>query len=60
MAKLLLPCIFIVGAFVYMLWEAKAQYLLPFFMCLIPVAVSGIFSLVDKVIEKSHMTKIGN
>ena len=60
MAKLLLPCIFIVGAFVYMLWEAKAQYLLPFFMCLIPVAVPGIFSLVDNVIEKSHMTKISN
>ena len=58
--KLLLPCIFIVGAAVYLLWEAKAQYLLPFFMCLIPVAVPGIFSIVDKVIEKSHMIKIRN
>lgn len=55
--QLLLPCIFIVGAAVYVLWEAKAQYLLPFFMCLIPVAASGIFSIVDKVIEKGKLVK---
>lgn len=55
--QLLLPCIFIVGAAVYVLWEAKAQYLLPFFMCLIPVAVPGIFSIADKVIEKGKLVK---
>lgn len=55
--QLLLPCIFIVGAAVYVLWEAKAQYLLPFFMCLIPVAAPGIFSIVDKVIEKGKLVK---
>ena len=55
--QLLLPCIFIIGAAVYVLWEAKAQYLLPFFMCLIPVAASGIFSIVDKVIEKGKLVK---
>ena len=55
--QLLLPCIFIVGAAVYVLWEAKAQYLLPFFMCLIPVAAPGIFSIVDKVIEKGKLFK---
>lgn len=55
--QLLLPCIFIVGAAVYVLWEAKAQYLLPFFMCLIPVAAPGIFSIVDKIIEKGKLVK---
>lgn len=55
--QLLLPCIFIVGAAVYVLWEAKAQYLLPFFMCLIPVAAPGIFSIVDKAIEKGKLVK---
>lgn len=55
--QLLLPCIFIVGAAVYVLWEAKAQYLLPFFMCLIPVAASGIFSIADKIIEKGKLVK---
>lgn len=55
--QLLLPCIFIIGAAVYVLWEAKAQYLLPFFMCLIPVAAPGIFSIVDKVIEKGKLVK---
>ena len=54
---LLMPCIFIVGAVVYLLWEAQAQYLLPFFMCLIPVAAPGIFSIVDKVIEKGKLVK---
>lgn len=54
---LLMPCIFIVGAVVYLLWEAQAQYLLPFFMCLIPVAVPGIFSIADKIIEKGKLVK---
>ena len=58
--QLLLPCIFIVGAAVYVLWEAKAQYLLPFFMCLIPVAAPGIFSIADKVIEKGKLVKTAN
>ena len=55
---LLLPCIFIIGAAVYVLWEAKAQYLLPFFMCLIPIATSGIFIIADKVIAKAKIIKV--
>lgn len=38
----LLPCLFIVGWAVYVLWEAQAQYAMPFFMMLIPVAGYGI------------------
>lgn len=36
--EIYLPCLFIVGFFVYLLWEAKAQYCLPFFTLLIPCA----------------------
>lgn len=39
---LVLPCTFFVGIIVYFLWEAKAQYVMPFFMCLIPISVYGL------------------
>lgn len=51
--ELILPCIFITGAFVYLLWEAKSQYIMPFFMMLIPLASIG-FSVASKGIKKSN------
>lgn len=42
---ILLPCCFIVGFTVYALWEAKSQYVMPFFMMLIPVAAYGVQEL---------------
>lgn len=39
---LIFPCIFILGFVLYVIWEAKAQYVMPFFMCLIPVSTIGI------------------
>ena len=50
--ELVLPCIFAVGFFVYVLWEAKAQYALPFFMVLIPMSILGFSSLADKLANK--------
>ena len=47
-------CIFAVGFFVYVLWEAKAQYTEPFFMFLIPMAACGaerIADLLDRIAE---------
>ena len=38
----LLPCIFFMGFFVYILWEAKGMYCMPFFFCLIPLAARGV------------------
>ncbi len=38
----LLPCIFFVGFFVYILWEAKGMYCMPFFFCLLPLAARGL------------------
>ncbi len=38
----LLPCVFFMGFFVYILWEAKGMYCMPFFFCLIPLAARGL------------------
>lgn len=51
MEAAIFPCIFIVGFVLYVLWEAKAQYLLPFFMCLIPMGAYG-FWQVKKIISR--------
>lgn len=53
-ASLMPACIFAVGFFVYLLWEAKAQYTEPFFMFLIPMAACGaerIAGLLDQIAE---------
>lgn len=53
-ASLMPACIFAVGFFVYVLWEAKAQYTEPFFMFLIPMAACGaerIAGLLDRIAE---------
>ena len=44
-----LPCVFIIGFFVYVLWEAQAQYLMPFFVWLIPCAVYGAVSVTSSI-----------
>lgn len=46
---LLLPCAFIVGAMVYVLWEAKAQYALPFFMMLPAISAYGFDYFIEKM-----------
>lgn len=51
MEHAVLPCLFIVGFVLYVLWEAKAQYLLPFFMCLIPMGAYG-FACTLETIER--------
>ena len=38
----LLPCVFFIGFFVYVLWEAKGMYCMPFFFCLLPLAARGL------------------
>ena len=40
-----LPCAFFMGFAVYVLWEAKGMYAMPFFFCLIPVAAQGLTKL---------------
>lgn len=53
-ASLMPACIFAVGFFVYVLWEAKAQYTEPFFMFLIPMAACGaerLAGLLDRIAD---------
>lgn len=53
-ASLMPACIFAVGFFVYVLWEAKAQYTEPFFMFLIPMAACGaerVADLLDRIAD---------
>lgn len=53
-ASLMPACVFAVGFFVYVLWEAKAQYTEPFSMFLIPMAACGaemIAGLLDRIAE---------
>lgn len=53
-ASLMPACVFAVGFFVYVLWEAKAQYTEPFFMFLIPMAACGaerIADLLDRIVD---------
>lgn len=55
-ASLIPACVFAVGFFVYLLWEAKAQYTEPFFMFLIPMAACGaekIADLLDRIADGS-------
>ncbi len=48
----LLPCVFFMGFFVYVLWEAKGMYCMPFFFCLIPLAARGIAAASCKIGRK--------
>lgn len=48
------PCIFILGFVLYVIWEAKAQYVMPFFMCLIPVSVMGFKEITNRFITKTE------
>ncbi len=47
--QLLLATIFIGGFLFHLIWEAKCQYVLPYFVLLIPYAVQGYQLLLDKL-----------
>lgn len=53
-----LLCIFVFGFILYTLWEAKSQYCLPFFMCLIPVAAYGITYIEDMLDVSLHSIRM--
>lgn len=52
-----LPCVFIIGFSVFVLWEAQAQYLLPYFVWLIPCAVYGALSTVSFIQKRMKINK---
>ena len=49
----LLPCVFFMGFFVYILWEAKGMYCMPFFFCLIPLAARGLATACERKGKKN-------
>lgn len=47
--RLLLPMIFIGGFVFHMMWEAKGQYTITYFVLLIPYCVKGIMDMTDEI-----------
>ena len=59
--ELLFPICLIGGVLFSLIWEAQAQYTMPFFILLIPLAAKGIVALANRiadVIEKRENSKI--
>lgn len=48
--NLLLPMIFVGGFVFHLFWEAKAQYTIPYFTLLLPLAASGYNSLFEEIL----------
>lgn len=47
---LLSPCCFFIGFLVFLLWEAKAQYLLAFYLLLYPLAAYGLSCMSERLV----------
>ena len=58
--SLLCPCCFFIGFLVFLLWEAKAQYILTFYVLLYPLAAYGLARTVDlfKQRKESKFVKV--
>lgn len=50
--KLILPACFVTGFLVFLLWEGQTIYVLPFWLCLLPVAAMGIDYVLSHIMEK--------
>lgn len=47
MEQLLLPLVILGGFFFHTLWEAKSQYIFPYFVCMLPCAAAGLAEAAD-------------
>lgn len=56
-AVLALPLAFVGGFVCHVFWEAKAQYTLPYFVLLIPLATMGYAALIDALSKKAHAAR---
>ena len=52
--EFVLPCLFFLGFGVYVLWEAKGMYTLPFFMLLLPLAARGWAAVGERILERIY------
>lgn len=51
--QLILAIVFIGGFFFHILWEAKCQYTITYFILLIPYAIIGYSVVIDKIMHKN-------
>ena len=57
MEQLFLPLAVLGGFLFHTLWEAKSQYILPYFVCMLPCAAAGLAEALD-VLKKWRTSKI--
>ena len=57
MEQLFLPLVILGGFFFHTLWEAKSQYIFPYFVCLLPCAAAGLAEASD-ILKKRTAEKI--
>ncbi len=51
MEQLFLPLVILGGFFFHMIWEAKSQYIFPYFVCLLPWAAAGLKEAAESLLE---------
>ena len=48
LTKLFLPMVILGGFFFHTIWEAKSQYIFPYFVCMLPAAAAGLSGVLEK------------
>lgn len=54
----ILPSCVVLGFFVYLLWEAKSMYLMPFYLCMLPLTAIQLEKYLDLFAHKKRLTKL--
>ena len=52
LTKLYLPMVILGGFIFHTIWEAKSQYIFPYFVCMLPGAAAGIAGVLKKTSKK--------
>ncbi len=48
LTELFLPMVILGGFFFHTIWEAKSQYIFPYFVCMLPAAATGLSGVLGK------------
>lgn len=52
LTELFLPMVILGGFFFHTIWEAKSQYIFPYFVCMLPGAAAGLSRIVEQASKK--------
>lgn len=55
--QLLLPLILLGGFAFHTLWEAKSQYIYPYFVCMLPCAAAGLMDLSNRLTTRKRQER---